>query len=277
MKRYRVFRASLFAAIISGPLCSISAMPAAAAEPHIVYFNGGVLGANESKIEPRPVLLPSPQLKVGFFQTPELHLSEVEIKFAGDLARRVDSVIGLSGKALEVIDAPFTLESVGAMQPFEAMQMVEGELAILIADVKRHGAEMKSVLDEAYMPLARRHPGLFTEPVAIFKCGLYLFRTRQQAISAILFVPPDETLAAASYCINFAILQTVGFRGRVTSLPEDACKSVRCASRPKTRIAAWDLLAISALYSVDGPQPLSSLFRFKEVFNAAPESFQSPR
>lgn len=249
---------------------------AAADEAHVIYFNEGVLGANEAKAEPRPILLPSPDLKIVFSRLSTLTLTPSETVVVDKLASALAGLMNMSAAALEVMAASFALESTESEQPFDATELPENQLVVLFADVERHSTEMEAILDAAHGPLAQRHAGLWTETRAMFRCGLFLFRTRQQAISAILFIAPDETLATASYCVSFATLETAGFRGRVTSLSKEACKSPRCAAKPRTSIQAWDYLALSALYGVEDPKPITALYRFKELFKAAPQSLQSP-
>lgn len=256
----------------------ISIAPIAAADdPQATYFSEGVLGANDGERDLRPILLAAPDLTVTISWMPHLKLSPAEEKNIEKIALVVSGSIGLSAHLFEVTKVSFLLKADRDLRTFTSADISPNQLAVIFADVERHGPEMKRILADVYQPLSKKHKNLKTEVRSMFRCGLYFFRTQVNTISAILFVSPDEQLSTASYCINFAILETSGFRGRVTSLSEQSCKSVRCAARPLTYIVAWDIMALSALYSIEDPLPLTALYRFKEIFNAAPPHFQSAR
>jgi hypothetical protein len=246
---------------------------AQADDPHVTFFIEGVLGGEEETAHPL-ILLPSPQLNLAFYRPADSQMSEAEIAALAGETKSLAGSINFFASIVSLYGQPFVHRAAEDLRVFAPEALGQSQMAIVFMDATTEEGRVRSLLDDAYQRIRQSHPDVATDVAAALNCGIFVFRTPRQVISSIVVVPPDTDKEPMFYCLSTAILETVGFRGRVSSLSDASCESVRCSRRPKTSISTWDAMAIAALYSVDNPKPVTALYRFKEIFRAGPQSSQ---
>lgn len=249
-------------------LCGASAPHASADDAADIFFKEGVWG---SGTDAPPLLLSTPQLEINFYLLNDISYG-MEGKSA--LAKRASDLAfpgSIYTKFVSFKKAHFSFTVDGELRAFDPSHFDNNRLAIIFADIEKDQDALYAVNQLTYRSVLSREPGLTIETRSVYdRCGLFLFRNKNSALGAMLIIPPDAKREIAHYCVSYALLETIGFRGRVESLPEGVCLSARCSRRPKLTLTDWDASAIGALYGVDTPTYLTTHQRFRDVLQKQP-------
>jgi hypothetical protein len=245
-------------------LFGASVSPAIAEDPADAFFREGVWGAP-------PLLLPSPNLAVGFYRLDAIKYGAEEMAALSKRALDLAFPGSIYTKIVSFKKAQFSFTVDEKLQIFDPQDFGNNRLAVVFADIEKNDKSLYAANQQAYQNVLSREPDLTVETHSVYdRCGLYIFRNKSFALAAILVIPPNEKREIAHYCVAYSLLETLGFRGRVESLPESMCASVRCSRRPKLILTDWDASAIGALYGVATSNYDTTYQRFKDVLQKKP-------
>ncbi|MDY0871149.1 hypothetical protein [Dongia rigui] len=237
---------------------------ATAEDPADTFFREGVWGAP-------PLLLPTPELAVSFYRLDAISYGAEEMAALSKRAHDLAFPGSLYSKFVSFKKAKFAFTVDARLQVFNPRDLGNNRLAVIFADIEKDEKALYAANQQAYQNVLSREPDLNVETHSVYdRCGLYIFRNKSSALAAILVIPPNEKREIAHYCITYSLLESAGFRGRVESLPQGICVSVRCSQRPKLILTDWDASALGALYGVATPTYDATYRHFREVLQKQP-------